>query len=56
LNVVTHNEGEEYHFNIYKVLNLAGCENTATPSWISKLNIPLCTCNLVNVATNIGVP
>jgi len=42
--------------SIYAALNLAGYEKTATPSWVSKLDSPLCTCNLVNVATNTGVP
>ena len=56
LNVVRHNEAEEYHFNICKVLNKAGCEKTATSSRVSKLDCPLRTYNLVNVATNIGVP
>jgi hypothetical protein len=54
LNIVRHDETEEYHFNICKALNLAGCKKIATPSWVSKLNRPLCTSNLVYVATNTG--
>jgi hypothetical protein len=55
MNVIRHNEAKEYHFNTCKAVNLAGCEKTATASSVSKLNSPLCTCNLVHVATNIGV-